>query len=84
MINKVKSLVRKLWANVMVRRVVHTFWQAYLAVFVLGVQAVVHYNGNFSVSVDHKALIALVIAAGAAGLAALRTGIYNIWQTRKA
>lgn len=70
----VKSLWNKLPDGV--RRIIHTFWQAFLGVFVLGVTSVLSgllSTGNFS---DAKsALVALVSAAVAAAFAAVKAAL---------
>ena len=60
--NKVKNLVRSLVASDAVRRVLHSFWQAAGGVLLAGVFAA-HSSGDVK---------ALVIAACAAGLAAVK------------
>lgn len=67
----VKSLWNKLPDSA--RRIVHTFWQAFLGVFVLGVTSVLSNllsTGNFSTA--KSALVALVSAAVAAAFAAVK------------
>lgn len=54
-------------------RVFHTFWQAFVAVFILGITPVVSDVLNtHSLSGAKTALLALVVAAAAAGLSALK------------
>lgn len=54
-------------------RMFHTFWQAFLAVFILGLLPVVSDVLNTrSISGAKAALLALVVAAAAAGLSALK------------
>lgn len=80
--NKLKQLVRRLWSNIMVRRAVHTFWQAFLSVFLLGMPVIVSTFNLHGIAETQSAVLALLIASGAAGLAALRTGIANILKAR--
>lgn len=82
--NKLKQLALRIWSNVMVRRTVHTFWQAFIAVFLVGVPLVVSATRTHGVGEGEKALISLGTASLAAGLAAVRTGIINLHQARKA
>lgn len=82
--NRLKLLVRRLWSNVLVRRTVHTFWQAFLSVFLLGMPVIVNTFHLHGVAETEQALLALLIASGAAGLAALRTGVSNVLQVRAA
>lgn len=69
-----KNLAKKLWANDLVNRAVHTFIQAFVAVFIVGVTQIIN-TPNLS---DAKtALVALVTAAIAAGISAVKTVIVN-------
>lgn len=79
---KLKALVLRLWSNVLVRRTVHTFWQAFLSVLVLGMPVIISTFHLHGIAETEQAVLALLIAAGAAGLAALRTGIANILNAR--
>lgn len=54
-------------------RAFHTFWQAFLAVFVLGLTPVIRdVLSTGTLSGSKSALLALVVAAVAAGLSALK------------
>ena len=81
--SKLKELLTRLWGNLMVRRTVHTFWQAFAAVFFVGVPLVVAALKAHGVAAGETALISLATASLAAGLSALRTGIMNIIQSRQ-
>lgn len=73
---KFKALIKRVWANDNVRRVAHTFWQSFAAVFLVGITGIV--SGMLSthnISDGSTALLALVTSAVAAGLAALK-GLY--------
>lgn len=70
--NKLKTFLYKFW-NSEGRRVVHTFWQSFLAVFILGATGILSNVLNTHNLADAKsALVALVVAAAAAGLAAIK------------
>jgi hypothetical protein len=60
--NKLKSIVKSVWANDSVRRVVHTFWQTFVATLVVSAA------GAHDLSTAKGA----VLAAAAAGLAAVK------------
>lgn len=54
-------------------RAFHTFWQSFLAVFVLGITPVISdVLSTHTLSGTKSALLALVVAAAAAGLSALK------------
>lgn len=67
--------------NDFVMRVVHTFWQGFLAVFVLGVPLVEHAFRVGGLATGEKALVSLGSAAGMAGLVAVRLGLVHVFQT---
>lgn len=75
MLNKLKSLLRGLWANDNVRRVVHTFLQAFIAVFVVGLTNVLNAFQNNGLAAGKAALLALVGAAIAAALSAVKNAV---------
>jgi uncharacterized membrane protein len=72
--------LKSLWNNLPdgVRRVIHTFWVAFLAVFTLGITPIfakIVQTHNFS---DAKsAFVALVISAAIAGGTAARVAVAN-------
>lgn len=73
---KVKSVVLALWSNDSVRRFVHTFWQAFVAVFAAGLLNVLSaFQGGLSGG--KSTLVALITAAIAAGLSALKSAYVN-------
>lgn len=66
-------VIKGIWANDKVRRVVHTFWQAFLAVFLAGVVGIISgYFQTKNISVTETALLSLTIAALAAGFSAIK------------
>jgi len=72
MITKLKSLWNKLPDGV--KRVVHTFWQSFLGVFLLGITGIVsNLLSTHSLSDARSALVALVAAAVAAALSAVKS-----------
>lgn len=74
LLSNVKSALLALWAIPLVSRAVHTFWQAFLAVFALGATGVLSVAlQTHSVPATEDATIALLVAAIAAGLSALKT-----------
>ena len=75
---KLKSFFTLLWSNTMFKKAFHTFWQAFLAVFFVGVPLVVATLKTGGLQTGEHALIALLTAAVAAGLSALKTGFLNI------
>lgn len=73
MLLKAKQLAIKVWANDSVRRVVHTFWQTFAITFVAGISGVVTILlHTHSISAATSALLALVLASGAAGFSAAK------------
>jgi len=63
--------------NDAVMRVLHTFWQAFLAVFLIGITGILStVLVTHSLSDSKSALIALIIASIAAGFSALK-GVYK-------
>lgn len=73
MLQKLKGLLVRIWANDNVRRVVHTFWQTFLAVFVVGASGVASsLLSTHNLSDATTALTALVVSAVAAALAAVK------------
>lgn len=82
MIEKVKQLAKQVWANDDVRRVVHTFWQTFAAVFLAGISGVVGILMHTrSASAAATALVALVVAAAAAGFSAVKN-LAKRWSAR--
>lgn len=68
-----KSKFKQLVNNDLVRRVFHTFWQAFLAVFGLGSLGIISSVLSTHNFTDAKsAALALVVAAVAAGIAAVK------------
>lgn len=65
MLSKLKSVLKSLWANDSVRRVVHTFWQTFVAT--LAVSAA----GAHDLSTAKGAVLAAVAAGFAAAKALL-------------
>lgn len=61
--------------KVVIVRALHTFWQAFVPVFLGGVMNVAHVYGQGGVSGAKSALIALIVAAVAAGLSAVKNVI---------
>lgn len=85
LLSNVKSALVALWSIPLVSRAVHTFWQAFLAVFALGVTGVLSVAlQTHSVPATEDALIALLVAAIAAGLSALKTMIIAYAQSLRA
>lgn len=75
----VENKVKQVLAVPSVNRAFHTFWQTFSAMFVFGAtglaSALLHTH-NFS---DAKTgLVALIVAAGAAGLAAVRPQLQTV------
>jgi ABC-type dipeptide/oligopeptide/nickel transport system permease subunit len=69
----VSVVLKGIWANDNVRRVVHTFWQAFIAVFLTGIMGIISgYFQTKNISVAEMALLSLTIAAFAAGLSAIK------------
>lgn len=69
------KLLKRLWAIRLVRNVVNTFWQAFLAVFFLGVPLVLSTVHKGDLQSGEHALIALSVASLAAGLSAIKTTV---------
>ena len=72
MLSKLKSLWNKLPDGV--KRVLHTFWQSFLGVFLLGITGVVsNLLSTHSLTDAKSALFALCAAAIAAALSAVKS-----------
>jgi hypothetical protein len=74
---KVKDIYRALVNNEHVMRVVHTFWQTFLAVFLIGLPVILSALKAHGVSEAEKALLSLVSASAAAGFAAVKALIVS-------
>jgi hypothetical protein len=57
----------------LVRKALHTFWQAFLPVFIGGLWNIGHVYGTTGISGVKSTAIALIVAAIAAGLSAAKT-----------
>ena len=71
-----KSIIKAINSNDAVMRVVHTFWQSFLGVFLLGITTVLSSllsTHNFSDA--RSALVALVVAAVAAAFSAVKAAL---------
>lgn len=67
------GLLNSITKNDSVRRVAHTFWEAFLAVFLAGAfQVISKLLSMHSFSDAKSALLALVVAALAAGFSAIK------------
>lgn len=75
--HKIRLVVARLWSLPIVRRTVHTFWQAFLAVFIVGVPLVAAKLHVHDVSGAERALVSLLTASTAAGLATIKTAYQN-------
>ena len=84
MITKLKTLLVKIWSLTIVKRTVHTFWQAFLAVFVVGIPLVTSATSTGGIKAGEKAIISLLTAAVAAGLAALKAAVINYRNSKLA
>lgn len=69
--NKLKTIWNGLPEGV--KRVVHTFWQTFLAVFLIGLPVIVAVLKAHGVSEAEKALLSLVTASAAAAFAAVKS-----------
>lgn len=75
--NFIKKIADFIKAHDTLERALQTFWQTFLAIFLVGILPVIDliFAGNFEAT--KLALIALVSSAIAAGLSALKTFIKN-------
>lgn len=71
--------LKAIWRTPTVSKAAHTFWQAFLAVFMLGVPMVVHALNQHQIAVAKGLLISLVTASLAAGLSAAKTAFVS-WR----
>lgn len=81
---KVKQLLNKLWQRIksspIVVKAFHTFWQAFLATFVLGVPLVVYVLHAKGLGEAERAAISLAGASLAAALSATKTYLVSWWR----
>lgn len=79
----IKIFIQKLWSIPLVRNVVHTFWQAFLATALVGVPAVLAVVHKGDVDAGERATLGLLVAAVAAGFSAVKTTVSAAYQVRK-
>lgn len=80
---KIKLYIQKLASSTVLRKAFHTFWQTFLATVLVGepmVEATVRSGG---LQAGETAIIALLTAALAAGLSALKNSAVNVYQASK-
>lgn len=68
-----KNFLAKLWSIPLVRNIVHTFYQAFLAVFFVGIPLVLTVEHKGGLQAGEHAIIALLTASAAAGVSAVKT-----------
>lgn len=78
-----KKFLNRLWSVPLVRNVVHTFVQAFLAVFFVGVPLVLSGTHVGGIQAGEHAIVALVTASVAAGVSAAKTVIAAYIQSRR-
>lgn len=84
-IKKIEANLEAIWRIPLVSRAVHTYWQAFLAVFMLGITGVLATAmKSHSVPLTEDATLALIVASIAAGLSAVKTVIVGYVQGQKA
>ena len=83
-LSTLKSWLLAVWSMPIVSRAVHTFWQAFLAVFVAGVTPIMPMVLGHSYGDAKAAMFALIGAALAAGFSAAKTAVVLWWKAKKA
>lgn len=78
-----KNFLKRLWAIPLIRNVVHTFVQAFLAVFFVGVPLVLATEHKGGLQAGEHAIIALLTASVAAGVSAIKTIIIAYVESRR-
>lgn len=82
-LSTLKSWLLAVWSMPIVSRAVHTFWQAFLAVFIVGISPIMPMVLGHSYGDAKTAVLSLIGAAVAAGLSAAKTVVVMWWQSRK-
>lgn len=83
-LSTLKSWLLAVWSMPIVSRAVHTFWQAFLAVFVAGITPIMPMVLGHSYGDAKAAMFALIGAALAAGFSAAKTAVVLWWKAKKA
>jgi hypothetical protein len=73
-----KNISNFMAAHPILAKALHTFWQAFVAVFIVGLTPIVTLVTNGNIKEGFYALLALVIASGAAGLSAIKSYIKKL------
>jgi hypothetical protein len=74
----IQASSHRLVSSPLVRRAFHTFWQTFTVVFVAGISDILNAFSSQGLKASSAALLALVVAAGAAGLSALKTQLVEL------
>lgn len=81
--NRINKALKRIWAIPLVRNAINTFWQAFLAVFVVGVPLVLAAENKGGLQAGEHAIIALLSASVAAGFSAAKTIVSAYYRTVK-
>lgn len=73
-----KKIIDFIKAHPLISKALHTFWQSFIAVFIVGLTPIVQNVLNGNIDLAKAGIIALITASVAAGFSALKTYILNV------
>lgn len=78
-----KALLLKLWHDPLVNKAAHTFWQTFLALFLVGISGIARsLLKTHNISGAESALLSLVVASAAAAFSAVKTSVVAYLRTK--